>query len=252
MYPVLIEIGPYTIYSYGLFIALGLALGLWIWQDEARQQGLQANLLPGLALMPLFVWLLGARAAFLLQQPVLLAQNPEQFLYIWHGGLNVWAGVAPALLVLVLQLKIRRESLLKWGDALAFALASGLAVGYIGHFVSGVSYGKPTDFALAVAYTKLDSPAPLLVPLHPTQIYYSLAGVLVYTLLNLTRTKTNRPGQKLGLFLMLYFSLYCIISQLRGDGQPLLWGLLWQQWLAVLLALLGLWMYLRGKETRHA
>ncbi|MGM0424369.1 MAG: prolipoprotein diacylglyceryl transferase [Thermodesulfobacteriota bacterium] len=252
MYPVLAEIGPYTVHSYGLFIALGAALGLWIWGDEAKEQELRASLLPGLAFLSLLAWLLGSRAAFLLQQPALLAQDPDWALYFWRGGLNPWAGAAPALLVLWLLLRLYKQSLLEWSDALAPALAAGLAVGHIGCFLSGASHGKPTDFPLAVAYTRLDSLAPVFVPLHPTQLYYSLAGVLVYILLGLARGKASRQGQILGLFLMLYFFLYFNISLLRGDTQPLLWGLIWQQWLCILLTLLGLWTYLRGKEKKHA
>jgi phosphatidylglycerol:prolipoprotein diacylglycerol transferase len=252
MYPVLAEIGPYTLHSYGLFIALGVVLGLWIWGEEAKEQGLQTNLLPGLGFLSLLAWFLGARAGFLLQQPGILLPDLDWILYFWRGGLNPWAGAVPALLVLGLILKLYRQSLLKWSDALAPALAAGLAVAHIGCFLSGASYGMPTDLPLAVAYTRIESLAPVFVPLHPTQLYYSLAGVLVYILLNMVRGKASGQGQKLGLFLLLYFFLYFLISLLRGDAQYLLWGLLWQQWLCILLTLIGFWIYLRGKEKKHA
>ncbi|MFP4630123.1 MAG: prolipoprotein diacylglyceryl transferase [Desulfohalobiaceae bacterium] len=252
MYPVLAEIGPYTIHSYGLFVALGSALGIWIWEDEVKQKGLQSSLLPGLALLCLLAWLVGARTAFLLQQPWILLQDPALALYFWRGGLNLWAGAIPASLVLTLGLRLHRQSLLSWADALAPGLAAGLAVGHIGCFLSGAGHGKPTDLPLSVVYTRIESLAPIYVPLHPTQLYYSLAAVLAYILLNLSRSRAARQGQILGLFLAVYFVLYMVISMLRGDDQLLLWGLIWQQWVSALLAGLGLYIYTQGKEQKHA
>ncbi len=250
MYPVLAEIGPVTIYSYGFFIALAFLLGLGIWKDEARQKSLQVSLMPGLAFMLILSFLLGARLAFFFQhEPALLLERPANFLYFWQGGLSFWGGAGLAALTWVVFLGLNKQPLFAWADSMAPSLAAGYAVGGIACFLSGSCHGSPTNFILAVRYDHFQSQAPLFIPLHPTQMYYSLSGILVFILLTLIKPRLHYPGQLMAIFLLAYSFLYFNISLLRGDVQFQPGGLLWQQWLAILIFLAGLICYFKTRSS---
>ncbi len=243
MYPILADIGPWTIHSYGFFIALAFALGMWVWQDEAEQRALQTSFMPALAFLLILACLLGGRLTFLLNTFGLLWNHPGQLLAFWEGGLNFWGGAIAAGLVFVSFLHKHRQPLLSWADSLAPALAVIIAVSAIGFLLSGSFYGQPADLPWAVIYGRLDSQAPLLTPLHPTQIYLALAGILLYILLILFKNRSPRSGQLFSIFLMAFSVLYFTVSSFRGDVQLELAGLLWPQWLSVVLFLTGIWVY---------
>jgi len=66
------------------------------------------------------------------------------------------------------------------------ALALGQAIGRIGCLMAGDDYGKPTNVAWSITFTDPEAAsiggAPLGVPLHPVQVYESLAclGLFVF------------------------------------------------------------------------
>ena len=43
MHPVLFELGPFTIYTYGVLAAAGVLIGLWYARRPARRAGLDAD-----------------------------------------------------------------------------------------------------------------------------------------------------------------------------------------------------------------
>ena len=43
MYPELFSVGPVTIYSYGVLLAISYLLGLWLAMRRAKKWGLDAN-----------------------------------------------------------------------------------------------------------------------------------------------------------------------------------------------------------------
>ena len=86
MYPILLHIGPLTIHTYGLMLALGVLSGLLLLRHLARRAGLDADKLQNLALWVVLAGIMGARLAFLALEPNGLA-DPWQVFMIWQGGL---------------------------------------------------------------------------------------------------------------------------------------------------------------------
>src|SRR5439155_24559582 len=83
-----------------------------------------------------------------------------------------------------------------WGAAgvCGLAIALGQASGRVGCFRAGDDYGRPAHVAWAVTFTDPDAAsiggAPLVVPLHPVQLYESIVcAVLFVVLLWLRRRK---------------------------------------------------------------
>lgn len=126
---------------------------------------------------------------------------------VWYGGF-----ILGALAVLY---TIKRRKLPGWetADAAAPALALGYAIGRIGCFLVGDDYGRPTDVPWGIAFPNglpsttagelrevfgVDIPASIadseLLRVHPTQLYETTAGLLIWALGLWLFRRGVRPG----------------------------------------------------------
>ena len=115
-------------------------------------------------------------------------------------------------------------------------------VGRLGCLLAGCCYGKPTDVAWAITFTdpaaNLNVGTPLNVPLHPTQLYESAAGLASSRCCMLMERRGARfAGRTFWLFVLLYSISRFVIEFYRGDdrGMPLAW-LSTSQLISVILA----------------
>jgi phosphatidylglycerol:prolipoprotein diacylglycerol transferase len=127
-------------------------------------------------------------------------------------------------------------------------IALGYMVGRLGCLAAGCCYGKPTDVAWAITFTdpaaNLNVGTPLNVPLHPTQLYESAAGLIILLLLlALERRGRSFPGRTFWLFVLFYSISRFIIEFYRGDDRGVVLNLLsTSQFISVVLAPLSLIM----------
>lgn len=222
MHPVLIEIGPLTIHSYGFFIACAFLMGMWVARREAPQYGLNPQFVPDLAFYLIVSAIVGSRALYVLLDPGPFWENPLLVLQFWKGGLVFVGGVVAAGATAWVIIRFKGEPFWKWADVFAPAIAAGQFIGRIGCLMAGCCYGKPTSLPWAVTFTHPQSLAPLHIPLHPTQIYHSLAGLVTCIVLLALRSRLPVPGQRFGLFLILYAGFRIGIEFFRGDFRGVL------------------------------
>jgi len=226
MYPILLHIGPLTIHTYGVTLALGVLAGLLLLRRLTRFSSLNPDQLQRLALWMVLSGLLGARIAFLALEPGGFSRPWEAFM-IWRGGLVFYGGLAAALPVAWWQGRRQGLSLPALADILAPSLALGQAFGRLGCFFSGDSFGKPRDGPWAVTFTDPHTLAPKGIPLHPTQLY--IAGALFLITLVLWRLFPKRrfAGQVALVYGLLHGVARLLIEPFRGDwrGETVFAGL---------------------------
>jgi len=85
MYPVLLRLGPITIYSYGVMMALGFLAANWVLDKGLRRQGRDPNLSSTLMLWAAVGGLLGARLLFLLEHWHAFLGDPWPLLFTGAG-----------------------------------------------------------------------------------------------------------------------------------------------------------------------
>lgn len=93
---------------------------------------------------------------------------------------------------------------------------------------------------------------PLGVPLHPTQIYESLAEAVIFFILYRRFHRPHRAGAVIGLYLLLYSAVRFLVEFLRAHDQPNPWGgpFSTSQWIALgLMALVIVWWRLARVST---
>ena len=254
MFPELINLGPVTIHTYGFFLAVGAALGLWVLGRLAVSSGLNPDRAGNLALIVLVAGLLGSRVVFAALEWESFAGQPWRLIRFWEGGLVFYGGIAAAIPLGLYFMKRWDMPVFKLLDCFAPALALGQAFGRLGCFSAGCCYGQAYDGWCAVTFTDPKTLAPPGIPLHPTQLYSSLELFVIFGLLMLLWARRKFAGQIFFIYGLLHGVSRVIIEQLRGDyrGEPLLGDLTSTAVFALCFALASaaglLYFYLRSKK----
>jgi phosphatidylglycerol:prolipoprotein diacylglycerol transferase len=250
MYPILVQFGDFTVHTYGVLLAVGFLLAVFLAREEARRAGIDPNVMLDMCFYLLVGAILGSRLFYVLTNWPEFADNPLDALKFWRGGLVFYGGLICAFLIGTWYVREYQLPFRKLADVAAPSIAIGQAMGRLGCFSAGCCYGKPTTAFWAVTFRDPNSLAPLGVPLHPTQLYESAATFGIFLALISMRRLERFQGRLLWYYLLFYSTARFVIEFYRGD--PRGWaipGLLsTAQATGIPVALFGLYMILRKKS----
>jgi len=264
MHPVLFEwrlpflgsVGPVTIYTYGVLLAVAYLGGLQLAMIRARRRGLDQTRVLDLGIYIIISALIGAKLLLVVTDCRSFFDNPRALLDLVRSGGVFYGGLIVAVTVALLY--IRRVGLPLWTtcDVFAPGIALGHVVGRLGCFFAGCCWGKPTSVPWAITFTSPYAAAnvgtPLNVPLHPTQLYEAGAEALILIALLATETRGRRfPGRTFWLYMLMYAVSRYIIEIFRGDPRGTVFMFSTSQFISVILIPLALAMlvYLGRRES---
>jgi phosphatidylglycerol:prolipoprotein diacylglycerol transferase len=218
MHPVLFQLGPLTVHTYGFLIAVGFLVAVQVTKRLAAKAQLDIDRVLDLTFWSLLVGYSGSRLLFVITRLDLYLADPLGILRIWEGG-GVFLGGPIAVLPFVIWYT-RKHKLPVWRvmDVLGPGLVIAHVIGRFGCIAAGCCYGKPTgaDWGL-----RFDSPLVDLslrgIPLHPTQLYE--AGALFVLFLGMLWVHKRKvfDGQVALTYLMGYPVIRSVIEEFRGD-----------------------------------
>ncbi len=256
MYPRLLELGPITIYTYGVLLAAAYLFGLKLAMARARARGLDSARVLDLGIYIIISALLGAKLLLVITDFKSYTADPRELLTLARSGGVFYGGLIVAVVVALWY--IRRVGLPLWTtcDVFAPGIALGHVVGRFGCFFAGCCYGKPTTEPWGITFTDPFAASnvgtPLGVPLHPTQLYEAGAELLILLVLLFTERK-GRPfaGRTFWLYMLLYAISRFIIEFFRGDERGTVGMFSTSQFISILLAPLAIVMlvYLSRETT---
>jgi phosphatidylglycerol:prolipoprotein diacylglycerol transferase len=223
MHPILCQVGPLTIYTYGLFVALGLLVGLSLALKEANRKGFDPQAILDLVFYTVLAGIIGARTFYVAQNFSFYKENLLSIVKIWEGGLVFQGGLIFAIPIAWALVKKKKLSFWQTFDVLAPYMALGQAFGRIGCFFAGCCYGKPTNLPWAVTFTDPKTLALAGIPLHPTQLYSATGLFFIFLILLFLRKHTKFSGQLSCLYLVFHSSFRVFIEFFRGDPRAPLW-----------------------------
>ena len=206
MHPEVFHLGILHVRSYGLMLAIAFLIGTWIALHEARRLKLDEDKMVSVILVTLVASILGARALYVLEHVDEFRRGWMSVLALWEGGLTLYGGIIGGTVAGLLT--ARQLGLPQWlvADALTPSLALGTMFGRIGCFLNGCCYGRPTTLPWGMVFPP-DSFAGLEfgpVPIHPSQLYFSLAGLILFLVLWPLRRRITTPGILFWLFIVLF------------------------------------------------
>ena len=250
MNPILIEIGPLTIHSYGFFIALAFLAGIAMTIKEAKWRNLPHQIVSDLSFYIILRAIIGSRLLYIILNPLYFLDNPWQIFMFWKGGLVFLGGGILATAIVIWFLRKHKQPFWPWADAIAPGLALGQCIGRIGCLMAGCCYGKQCSLPWSITFFDSDSLAPLHVALHPTQIYHSLAGLLTFIILIKAKNYLPRQGQLMGLFLVIYSILRFNIEFFRADYRGEFFILSMTQLISILVFFAGLYIIINRQWAK--
>jgi phosphatidylglycerol:prolipoprotein diacylglycerol transferase len=224
MFPDLISIGPFTIHTYGFFVAVGFAVGILTAVKVGKTQGVPSQQVMDMAFV-MIVWaIIGSRLFYVLINFSYYKAHPLDIIKIWQGGLVFSGGLVATAAAMWGYLRRHRLSFWSTGDLWAPSLALGQAIGRFGCFMAGCCYGRPTGSSWGVVFTHPQSLAPLNIPLYPTQVFEAVSGFAVFLVLIFLHGKKKFEGQVFLWYLILHSTARLFVERFRGDERGLIPG----------------------------
>jgi len=261
MHPELFHVGFVHLRSYGLMLAVAFLVGTWLALREARRRGLDEDRLVTVILVALVGAILGARALYVLEHVDEFRREWGSALALWQGGLTLYGGIVLGTVAGLLTARRYHMPMWEVADTVTPALALGTMFGRVGCYLNGCCYGRPTRLPWGVTFPP-DSFAGLEfgnARVHPSQLYFALAGLLLFWLTSALRTRLRVPGTLFWLFIVLFALIRIPLDFTRAyEPTALLAGVggiefTESQLTSVALALFGTLMILRLKrEARPA
>jgi phosphatidylglycerol:prolipoprotein diacylglycerol transferase len=258
MIPILFEIGPLKIYSFGLMLGIGFLLGSYILSLELKRKKLNPDLAGTITVLAVIFGISGAKILFLIEEWKDFMRNPlgEAFS---PGGLTWYGGFILGMTAISLYVKRKKIPFLKIWDGLAMGLIIAYGVARIGCHLSGDGdYGFPTSLPWGTNYEKGTYPpsrafaifpeitghypggvVPDNTPCHPTPIYELLLGLIGFAVLRELRKRPWVDGKIFMVYLMLSTAFRFGVEFFRLNPRLAL-GLSEAQIIAIPLFLFGL------------
>lgn len=257
MYPELFHIGPLTIRSFGLMMALAFFAGVLYIRWITRRDGKQFDHFLTVAYIMIFGGLIGARLAYVLLHLEefsghwLDTFNPFHSDRIGIAGLNLYGGVLVGVFGSWLYCRIKKLNVLEIFDYFAPTLGIGIGIARIGCFLNGCCWGTPTDLPWGVHFPEGSMPTYCYgdQALHPSQIYSSLYGWVMFLILHWLLRRKGFHGQVTAVAFMIEAVARFGIEYVRYYENAMyfeFWGIqpTFNQFVSLSLFLLGLGIYL--------
>src|SRR6266576_619264 len=229
MFPELFRIGNFPINTYGVFLALAFLCAILIAVKLAARDGLPKEKIYDLSLWMLLASLIGSKVLMFFTEPE-YRDHPWQLIsldFLRSGGV-FYGGLLGAIITGYFLMKRYKLPWWKTADACAPGIALGNVLGRQGCFSAGCCWGKPTNLPWGVRFTELGhevTGVPLVVKLHPTHLYESLAMLTVFFFLLWLLRRKKFSGQVILAYALLYAIVRFLIEFVRDDPRGDLFGL---------------------------
>lgn len=213
MHPILFTLGPITLYTLGIFIAVSLVLGLFLFWRMLTDKGYEPEFIFDAALLTIVLGIAGGRIVYVVLHYKQFFPNVLHVLnlfgrpgFLYYGAL---LGGAFALIWFCRQRKKASRPLL---DAAVLSVSIAHGISLIGAFLSGTAYGAKTSLPWGLSMVGLPDKR------HPVQLVESVFEVALFSFLYYRYRKVHQPGAIAFLYIVIYATGRIFIEFLRGDS----------------------------------
>jgi len=247
-------IGGVTIHGYGLMIAIGFILAIFVAEFRAKKYKLRDESVIDIALIAGIGGFLGAKLLYVIVEFKAFLEAPLEVL--GSSGFVVYGGIIFGVLFNIIYCKMKKLNFGEYFDLVMPEIALAQGFGRLGCFLAGCCYGEITTSRFGVVFPESSGFAPAGVRLVPTQLMSACGDFLNMALLmfiaykfgytawkNLKNKDVNKKHLLAGDLGLIYFITYgvgrFIIEFFRGDVRGSIGVLSTSQFISVIAVVLG-------------
>lgn len=221
------------IYWYGIFIGLGVILGVLLALHEAKRTGQNPDTYLDFIIYAMIIAIIGARLYYVIFSWDFYSQHPEKIFAIREGGLAIYGGIIGGVLTAIVYSHLKKKSFWVMADTMAPSLILGQMLGRWGNFFNKEAFGGFTDNLFAMRYQLSQVRASDVTPdilqnlvtvngvdyiqVHPTFLYESMWSLCVFIILLILQRKKKFDGQVCATYFFGYALGRVWIEGLRTD-----------------------------------
>ena len=221
------------IYWYGIFIGLGVILGVLLALHEAKRTGQNPDTYLDFIIYAMIIAIIGARLYYVIFSWDFYSQHPEKIFAIREGGLAIYGGIIGGVLTAIVYSHLKKKSFWVMADTMAPSLILGQMLGRWGNFFKKEAFGGFTDNLFAMRYQLSQVHASDVTPdilqnlvtvngvdyiqVHPTFLYESMWSLCVFIILLILQRKKKFDGQVCATYFFGYALGRVWIEGLRTD-----------------------------------
>lgn len=232
MHPQICKIGPFTIYSYGLILAIAFMVSAVLARMQAKRQGINPDTIFNLLFLAFISGVIGARIFYVIENFGYYRKNPLEIIMLQQGGLSWFGGLILGAFFSFAYLRNKKLPAYKVLDLISPYLALAGAIGRIGCFLNGCCYGEIADFGIY-----FPAHGNILIP---TQLYSSLALLAIFIILRILQERAHKDGQIFYAYLFLYSIKRFLIEFWRADNPAIFYGLTLFQLACIIIIILAI------------
>lgn len=215
------------VYWYGVLMALGILIGVWLTLKEGKRKKLTEDDILDMCLVIIPSGVVGARLYYVIFEWASYASNPIRALYIWEGGLAIYGAVIGGLIGMFIYSRVKKIRFLKLADCIAPGLVLAQAIGRWGNFFNQEAFGLPINngelmwfpFAVYIEGYHTFNGQPCSNPYHMATFFYeSVWCLIVFIILWSCRRKFKHDGDAILSYAALYGLERMFVERLRGDS----------------------------------
>ncbi|MCU7490748.1 MAG: prolipoprotein diacylglyceryl transferase [Bacteroidota bacterium] len=257
MMPRLFQIGPFTVYSYGLMLGIAFIIASYVLTKELERRKMDPNIATEITLYAIIFGLIGSKLFYVFENWDAFAANPLGEFFS-PGGLTFYGGFLLALAAIFFTIRRKKIPFLVIADATAPSLALAYGIGRIGcHLAGDGDYGIPTNLPWGTNYENGTVPpsyafrgseiakhypggvVPDNTPLHPAPVYEFFIAMIIFGILWKLRKKSNWPDGKLFMFYLIFTGTARLSVEFIRLNPKYLFGLTEAQLIAAALIIGG-------------
>ena len=210
VHPVLLQVGPLLVPSYGACAALGVLLALGLAQWTSRRTGLNPRHAWNMIVLAVFASLAVSRLVLIALNLSDLRRHPSWLLAVAmvHHPLLAAVGIVSGAAAVMIYARWMNLPLAAVADCLAAPVSVGMAAEQVGALLAGSDFGRESasnSLLGAVTYSNelaaRWSGTPLEVPLYPVQAYAALGALLLAAIVFAWLYLPRRDGDVAGIWL---------------------------------------------------
>ena len=236
-------------------------IGTYVCVKACEKEGIKTSTALNTLLVTFLFGLIGARFLHVIMHYRFYLNYPFEIVALWKGGFVSYGGLFGAASAAIVYLRINRISIRKFADCCTQSIALGIFLTRIGCFMNGCCFGKVCNLPWALRFPEQSPPyifqlyngqlpvtAKLSLPVHPTQLYYSLSGLLLLFAVMLLKKYIKTDGYLFLGFFVLYSIARFIVEFYRAEHIRSVFNYLSPQQIfsvATVLAILLLFLFSR-------